>query len=247
MRKPLLIAMLAFLSIPSLAAAQTTAPPAEQKRWGVIATFTPMWKANQALQQGLFWSDPEDDSTPLFEGNEFTIGFARGSERGGDWGVSYVRKALKDFTQTTTYGPDSFCPAPNNCQTYTSTSVRSTHDVIVEGVEVHFFIPFARLANERVQLGINVGGGMGFSKGTFTETQTDTLTSTLPPSTQIDTYTSEGDVAGEIVGQIVPLVKAEFQASFRVARGLKINANIGMNAPSAFAFRIGVLYLFGAK
>jgi hypothetical protein len=247
MRKPLLIAMLAFLSIPSLVEAQTTPAPAEQKRWGVIGSFTPLWKANQALQQGLFWSDPEDDSTPLFEGNEFTIGFARGSQRGGDWGVSYVRKALKDFTQTSTYGPDTFCPTPTNCQTYSSTSTLSTHDVIVDGVEVHFFIPFARLAKERVQLGINVGGGVGFSKGTFTETITDTFTSTQPPSTQSETYTNDGDVAGEIVGQIVPLVKAEFQASFVVARGLKLNANVGMNAPSAFSFRIGVLYLFGAK
>ena len=245
MRKPLLIAILTFLSIPSLVEAQTTPPPAAQKNWGVIGSFTPMWKANQGLQQGLYWSDPEDDTTPLFEGNEFTIGFARGSERGGDWGVSYVRKALKDFTQTTTYGPDTFCPAPNNCQTYTSTTTISTHNIIVDGVEVHFFIPFARLANERVQLGVNVGGGLGFSSGTLTQTTTDTFVFTLPPSTQTETYTDEGDAAGEVIGPIVPLIKAEFQASFRVARGLKINANVGMNAPSAFAFRIGAVYFFG--
>ena len=246
MRKSLIIAMLTFLSMPSLVEAQTP-PPGEQKRWGVIGSFTPMWKANQALQQGLFWSDPDDDTIPLFEGNEFTIGFARGSERGGDWGVSYVRKALKDFSHTTTYGPESFCPTPTNCNTYSSTTTLSTHNVIVDGVEVHFFIPFARLANERVQLGINVGGGMGFSKGTFTDMTTDTFTSTQPPSTQVDHYNFEGDVAGEIVGEFLPLAKAEFQASFVVARGLKINANVGMNVPSAFSFRIGVLYLFGKK
>ena len=165
MRKPFLIATLVLLSVPALVEAQTT-PPAAEKNWGVIASFTPYWKANQGLQQGLFWSDPEDDTTPLFEGNEFTIGFVRGSARGGDWGVSYVRRALKDLTKTTTFGPDTFCPAPNSCQTYTSNSVLTTHSIVVDGVEVHFFIPFARLANERVQLGINVGGGLGFPSGT---------------------------------------------------------------------------------
>jgi hypothetical protein len=247
MRKPLLIAILTLLSIPSLVEAQTTPPPGGEKKWGVIASFTPMWKGNLSLQQGLFWSDPDDDTTPPFEGSEFTIGFVRGSARGGDWGVSYVRKPLKDITQTSTFGPETFCPAPNNCQTYSSVETLTTHNVLVDGVEVHFFIPFARLASERVQLGINVGGGVGFSSGTFTETFTDTVVFTNPPSTQVDVFTDEGDVSNEIIGAILPLAKAEFQASFRVAQGLKVNVNAGMNVPSAFAFRIGVVYLFGAK
>jgi hypothetical protein len=132
-----------------------------------------MWKGHQTLQERLFWTD---EDSPILEGTEFTIGFVRGTTRGGDWGVNYVRKPIKDYTSTFTDGPNTFCYGVNGappCQTDTYTSTTSTSNVLVEGIEVHFFVPLYRFAN-RVQLGVGVGGGVGFSSGTSAGSSTYT-------------------------------------------------------------------------
>jgi hypothetical protein len=213
----------------------------DQSRWGVQVSFVPSWKGNDSLSESLQWA-PEG---VRHEGSEFLVGFVKGTTRGGDWGVSYVRKPIKDSV-TTESQTDSFCPTPTNCVTQVDEFTQEMHDVVVDGVEAHFFLPFARFA-DRVQLGVNIGGGVGFSSGTVTSTYTLKTTTTNPPATTTQVFEDEQEAAGEVIGKYVALVKAEFQAAFVVAPGLKIRAAVGLNAPSVAAFRIGVSYLFGAR
>jgi hypothetical protein len=213
----------------------------DQSRFGLQVSFVPSWKSHDSLAESLQWA-PEG---VRHEGSEFLIGFVKGTSRGGDWGVSYVRKPIKD-TATTESQTDSFCPSPTNCVTQVEEFTQETSDVMVNGVEVHFFLPFVKFA-DRVQLGVNLGGGVGFSSGTVTTTDTIRRTSTNPPSTTTEVFTDEQEAAGDVIGKNVVLIKAEFQAAFVVAPGFKIRAAVGLNAPSVAAFRIGVSYLFGTR
>jgi len=230
------------LAMPAVASAQSTS----EKRWGVNLSFTPAWTENEKLKDRLFWGD---EDFPL-EGSELLIGFVKGTMRGGDWGVSYVRKPIKNTTVSVSQ-TQQFCSGPNNasCQTQVFSSTTESRDVLVDGVEVHFFIPVVTLAN-RVQLGVNAGGGAGFPTGTVARFGTSTNTFTqpgLPPQVTTQTFSSEGDAADEIISKVVPLLKVEFQAAVIVAPGLKIKFAAGLNAPSAPALRIGMTYLFGAR
>ena len=227
-----------------------TAQASKEKKWGVGMSFTPAWTANQDLQTKLYWG-PEPDEWPLHEGSELTVGIVRGSPRGGEWSVSYVRKPLENQTFSSTESSTS-CSGPNNafCNTFASTTTSQSNDVYVEGVEYTAFIPFVRFAAERVQIGVNVGGGAGFPKGTVTETNTFTSTFTQPgrpPQVFTDTFTDEVEAGDSITGPVVPLINAEVQAALLLGRGFKVNVAGGLNAPSAFAFRIGFSYLIGAR
>ena len=163
--------------------------------------------------------------------------------------MNYVRKPIKDYSATVSEGPITECETPQSCFTYSFTESTSTHNVLVEGVEVHFFIPFVRFAN-RVQMGVGVGGGVGFSSGTVSQSGTSSFTITQPgqpPQTFVDSFEFEGEAGDDVIGAIVPLAKVEFQTAILVARGLKINVAVGMNLPSAVSFRIGMAYRFGAR
>ena len=225
----------ACVVVPSAEAQET------DSRWGVQVSFVPSWKGNDSLSESLQWA-PEG---LRHEGSEFLVGFIKGTRRGGDWGVSYVRKAIKDSARSESQ-TDTFCPTPTNCVTQTEVFTQEIHDVVVDGVEAHFFLPFARFS-DRVQLGVNVGGGVGFSSGTVRSTDTVTRTNTSPPGTTTQVFEDEQEAAGDVIGKNVVLIKAEFLAAFMVAPGFQIRAAVGLNAPSVAAFRIGVSYQFGAR
>ena len=209
------------LMLPGIAAAQDT-------RWGVQASFTPKWTGNESFTKWIV------DGTADVEGSEWTIGFVRGAMNGGDWGLSYVRKPFKDGS--TFVENDEECGGPSGCSTFVDTN--TTRGVYLRGVEVHFFIPV--YSKSRFQIGINAGGGAGFFEGDVDVVSTSQNPG-QPPFT--DTYTDE---ASEVFWPVTPLIKAEAQVAITVAPGLKIKAGGGLNTPG-YAFRIGAMYLFGAK
>ncbi len=223
---------LLFGSIPAVAVAQLS----EDSHWGVSASVTPTWKSHERLLELLFGLDGEGE----IEGSEFTVGLVRGSMRGGEWGVSFVRKPFKNGGTLVEGGePDCF---ENFCSSHTSTKVMQ--DVALRGIEFHSFIPFVTIA-DRVQIGVNVGGGIGFPEGTIIETEQSTFSDPLFGSdTNTDTFVSP---ANEVMYKYVPLAKAEVQGAIIVAPGLKIKISGGLNLPSSTSFRIGVVYLIGAN
>lgn len=229
------------LALPAVASAQLS----NQKRWGVAASFVPTWTADSNLQQRLQWG-PED--YPNHEGSELSIGFVRGTTRGGELGVSYVRKPIKDRSETIAVN-ESDCDQ-GSCFTSVGSETIESRDVLVDAVEVHFFIPVYTVAN-RLQLGANVGGGMGFPNDAGIVRRAGTLTTTIsgpgfPPDTFTETFDDEGPAKGEIIQSFVPMIKAEFQAAILMGPSMKLKVSVGLNTPSVAAFRLGAVYYFGA-
>jgi hypothetical protein len=125
----------------------------DDSHWGVAASSTPTWTLAEPIRKVLF----EGEGT--MKGSEFTIGLVRGSTRGGDWGVSFVRKPFKDGSGDTTSDLQCFItPAQPLCATVTKSTLTQGADL--NGVQVHWFIAFATIKN-RVQVGLNVGGRVG--------------------------------------------------------------------------------------
>jgi hypothetical protein len=196
--------------------------------WGVNVSFTPTWKTLDQLKEVFV----EEEGT--LEGTEFTLGIARGSMRGGEWSVSYVHKPVRD---TAFVESEQFCDFGPSCLTATRTL--TFQDVVLKGVEYVWSKPFVTFAN-RVQVGINVGGGAAWVHGTITETH-DLVQPPLPPL-----HDEVSNPAKDTLWPVYPLGKVEAMGSFIIAPGLKIKVSGGFNFPAA-SFRIGAVYLFGAS
>jgi len=209
------------LMLPVVAAAQGT-------RWGIQASFTPTWTGNETFTKWLI------DGVPDVEGSEWTFGFVRGTMNGGDWGLSYVRKPFKDGS--TFVENEDECGSGFGCTTFNETN--TTRGVYLRGVEVDFFIPV--YSKNRFQIGINAGGGVGFVEG-----DVDVVTIQQDPGQPPQTYTST-EKASDVFFAATPLVKAEALVAITLAPGLKVKVGGGLNSPG-YAFRIGAMYLFGAK
>src|SRR5687768_11228662 len=135
-----------FFSLSMLIAVEAAAeqvgapvPPEIPAQWGVSVGFTPRWRGIDSMVTG-------DRSTPVtLEGTELRLGFVRGRERSGDWGISFMWKDVKEGL--TVGDPNDFYRR-----------VTTTRGTAIVGAEVHKFIPFARLRN-RLQVGVNLAGG----------------------------------------------------------------------------------------
>jgi len=73
------VVIVAVLSVASQAAAQD--------QWGVNVALTPSWESGPVVKQ-LFSADRVD-----MQGSEVRVGFVRGLELSGDWGISFVNTA----------------------------------------------------------------------------------------------------------------------------------------------------------
>jgi hypothetical protein len=224
-----------------LVAAASVVPAFAQNNtshWGASVSFTPQWKAHDKLQE-LLWAEGD----PALEGSEFTVGIVRGSTRGGDWGVSFVRKPVKDGATITRIDEQSDAQF----------SGRQTHtlvfqDVYLQGVEFHGFIPFATI-KDRVQIGVNLAGGIAKTRGTIEETFETFSQFRLPNGeviTNQDTSTNTFP-AKEIIYEYQPLGKVEAQAAFILAPSFKLKVGGGFNMPSDVCFRVGATVLIGAR
>jgi hypothetical protein len=209
-----------------------------QSSWGVLVNFTPTWKANSTFQE-LFLGEGEG----TIEGSDFTIGLARGRNLGGHWSIAYTRKKIKNGSSLVF--EESF---QDTFSSYSSTETLVFQDVYYDGIEAFVFIPFVTIKN-RVQIGLSVGGGAGFPKGTIEETDVTVQTFTLPggpPVTEIDTQVETVPAKDKILA-IQPMGRIEVLGAVIVTPGLKVLFGGGMNLPSSFAFSVGAVYLIGAK
>lgn len=223
-----LVAVLAGL-IPSAAAAQAAQP----SHWGVEVSVTPTWTMASQLKQ-VFSGEVS------VTGSELTVGLVRGRDRGGDWGVSYVRKPFKDGSRTV--DAKQQC---NGSTCFPQVKTEVFEGVTLSGLEVHKYFAFVRAS--RVQVGLNIAAGAAQMKGNIREikdgffvifnngviTATPTHTETLEP-------------AADKLLKTFPLLKVEAEGAVLVAPGLKLKVAGGLNFPS-YSVRVLAMYLFGSK
>ena len=214
--------------VPAPAAAQ-----APSSHWGVTVSFSPSAEAHETYRELVY----EFEGSGSVKSAEFTIGVVRGSTRGGDWGVSFVRKPLKDGSRATE--SDTDCFQPSSCSTFTYTKIM--RNVVLTGVEFHWAPTFVTIA-DRLQIGINIGGGIASVSGDLEEVFVNEFTDpNFPDSTNTDV-----SPANEVLFKPQPLGKVEAQGSLIVTPAFKVRVAGGFNAPG-FGVRIGAVYLIGAR
>lgn len=245
-RRAVLLAL--ALLVPASLFAQDTS------HWGVAVAVNPTWKVPSNLKV-LFNGDTAID----IKSQDFSIGIARGKTLGGDWSVSYIRKNFKDgsFADNTEVECNTFV---TGC--FTSGTRRTLHGVTLSGIEAIKFIKIANI-KDRVQIGLNVGGGIGSLKGDVEVREFDVAVSCNNRGQCTGTQTqkvSTVDAGSEVCGADgsdceqalfalprFPLGKVEIAAGVVVMPGLKVRVSGGLDFPGQSVFRLTGVYLIGAK
>jgi hypothetical protein len=233
-------AIVVFPGMPAVAAAQTT--PGNGSHLGAKVSVVKAWTMSDQVKDLL----SDENEQVSIDGSEFEIGFVRGSTYGGDWGVSFVRKPFKDGSGVKSTGQDCFNQAETICRP--NTEVARTQNVLLTGVEVHWFIRVVNIAH-RVQIGANVGGGIAQTSGQVVKT-TDRFEPTAfnqqGPTAFNPIHEEETLEAKDELFPYFPLFKLEVVGSVILAPPLKVQFAYGMNFPANSARVMGV-YLFGAR
>jgi hypothetical protein len=203
-----------LLFAPSPAAAQIDDPS-----WGITAGVSPQWSMPGEWLAGLF-----DATTVDVKGPEFRLGIIRGTTMGGEWGVSLIHKRLSKESTIEVEGTNDLL-----------TVVADDAELI--GVEVHRFFPFARAG--RVQIGVNLGGGIAQLRGFVTGRQTGATSTdfTLP-------FPEAFVVTGQEIDWM-PLARAELGAATLIGERFKVRVSGGFNMPGFQIISLSFSYLLG--
>ena len=221
--------------LPQICAAQ------DKSHWGIVGTATPLWKVPSQLEQ-LF------DGTVDIKGQDVSIGIARGRSRGGDWGVSFIHKRLKDGSRVDNIEQD--CDSfSNGC--FADGESYTTRSVAINGLEVHKYIPFVTI-KDRTQIGLNIAGGFGKWSGTVEHRQVfaDFVSFNQATGRAVgvarETVTTEQ--ARELLDlPVMPLFKLQVAGAVRVTPALKLRVEGGLDLPGYERIHIAAVYLIGAK
>lgn len=228
------------LMLTCLLPASSAAQGDDDPHFGVGGSVSPFWKSRSDLVATVGLED-----VGTIEGTELSIGFVRGRTRGGDWGVSFVRKPFKDTTSSITESGTDEC-GPSCSSSFSQTRTTAFENVYLRGIEVHWSPAFVTIGG-RVQIGMNIAGGIAVPEGTVTETFDTTTSSTFQGQTFTNHFTdSHSSPAKDVLFSKVPLFKVEAQGAVILAPGLKVKVSGGLNNPG-LGIRIGAVYLFGAN
>ena len=213
---------------------------AQSSSWGVVGSVTPRWSVPSNL--GTVFGGNVD-----MRGSDVTIGVARGRELGGDWGVSYVHKRIRDGSRVEDLG--QFCPQSNSC--FTEGSLLVTRGVTMDGIEVNKFVPFATI-KRRVQVGMNVGGGIGSFKRDLEQHEFGADFVSADPRTGQVTFRQTEQVTTTPAKELfplsfMPLGTAQVAVGVIAAPGFKVRAAGGLSFPGTTSFSLTGVYLFGAR
>ena len=231
------LAIICSFAMPSVARAQD-----KSSHWGVRVTLIPGWELHDSVRNLLL--DENEEGT--IKGTEFAIGFVRGRMDSGDWGVSFVRKPYDSASGFISNDQDCFNQAQTICRP--NTELTRFDNVYLNAFEVHKFIAFAHITR-RAQVGLNVAGGFGTLKGnivTITDRFEPTGFNQNGPTGFVQRHEEEVKLANDELFLFRLLIKLEAEGAITVARGVKVKIAGGLNFPSV-GFRVGVVYLIGAK
>jgi hypothetical protein len=237
----------------SVAEAQT-----DRTRWGAGGSVVPAWVIPTGegplakLAEVVMESGEEGIDV---DGLDFRVGIVRGRTFSGEWGVSFVRRSMKDGStqgaltedcqDSNPFGqPMVLCFVGGTRYTY--------QDVRMNGIEANKFIPFVTV-KQRVQFGIDLGGGVGWMSGTAIQ---ETPHNDFVPvrnaqgqvigQTLVTTITTETvDASQLMVFDPTLLGRVEFAVAAILAPQLKVRFSLGMNFPGSHVASVGASYFFG--
>ena len=215
MRPSAILVLLACLVIvPARAHAQI-----DDTTWGITAGVSPQWSI-----PGDWLADVFDATSLDVKGPEFRVGVIRGTTNGGEWGVSLIHKRLSKESEFDIEGTNN-------------TLKVVADDAEMIGVEVHRFFPFARAG--RVQIGVNLGGGIAQLRGFVSGVQVG------PTSTNFTLPFPEAFVVAGSEIDWIPLARAELGAATLIGDRLKIRVSGGFNMPGFQVISLSFSYLLG--
>jgi hypothetical protein len=247
-RVVLLVSALALL-IPTIASAQD-----DESHWGVAVSVKPKWKAADNLKA--LW---DAEQAIDIESSDFSIGVARGKTLGGDWNLNFIRKNFKDGS--TVDNTELQCDFGPGVPCLRFGEFKTLRNVKLTGIEAVKFIKFANI-KDRVQIGLNVGGGFGTLQGDVDVVKFDVNQAcnnrgcTFTPTQQSFTVDADGEICDGsddecdnalFVLSRFPLGKVELAVGAIVAPGLKIRVAGGFDFPGQNVFNLTGIYLFGAN
>lgn len=219
-------------------------PEENRSRWGVSVSATPRWDTFGPVEK-LSTAETLD-----LHGSEFTIGLVRGSDNGGDWGVSLVRRTVSSDSSvsivTRTHEVGGFFEEP---RFFYDTIAHSLRSATMTGVEVHKYAPF--LKTRRVQAGLTFAAGFAKVSGTtvsvYATYEDGPGMNWNNPVPRVETRELP---AKEVfkdtlsLSSPLPLARLEATVSIRATSQVKVKVGGGLAFPGKAVFRVGVSYLF---
>ena len=199
------------------------APAAAQPdQWGISIAVTPAWQTGPGVNR-LFGADRID-----MQGSEFRVGFVRGIDLSGDWGLSFVKTTIAENSSLDVHM--SACQR-GSCGTF----LRTIEPTRMTGFEFHQFQPF-KTWRDRVQLGMVGAVGLGWMHGqVYKRTTSD--------SGDAESFTADASELFPPSKSVVPLLRLEIAASAIVVRGMKVRAGGGFGMPGYHKFGLTLTYL----
>ena len=209
---------------PAVLFAMTAAAPAEaqflqafqETGWGAHLSYTPNWESPDPYRF-LLGADEVVD----WRGSDYSVGFVRGRATGGEWGLAFVRQRVEADSLICLSAAADGCQDP----------VEAAEGLRLQGLEFHWFTPFARFAGDRVQLGVNAGAGAGWYDGSVLRPGV-----AAGPVNAAEVLRLRGP--GGTDGMPVPMFRIELAVGGALAPGLRLMASGGYGLPGSR--RIGV-------
>lgn len=193
-----------------------------QDQWGVSLSLTPSWESGPGVNR-LFGADRVD-----MQGSEFRIGFVRGVDTSGDWGVSLVRTTIANDSSLDV---DTSACGRGSCGTF----LRTVEPTRMTGFEIHYFEPW-KTWRDRIQIGAVGAVGLGFLRG-------QVYKRTITEESEVEAYDAK---AGELFPpskSVLPLLRMEVAAAAIIVPGVKVRASGGFAMPGYHTFGVTVSYL----
>jgi hypothetical protein len=211
-RRYFLLGLLIWSVTASVAEAQ-----ARRTYWGAEVDLTPKWRV-PGWQEVVFDAQQMD-----LAGSEFRIGFIRGQSLGGDWGLSYVGRSVKDASAAILTNDGD---------------VISTSDNSMRGLEIRRFAPFTTI-KDRVQIGLTFGAGVGWYKETVAVRHPDGSVEVVPAKA---IFSPNG-----IDFPVQPLGRFELTVAGIINQNIKVKASGGVAFPGQHTFSVSAIYLFAPR
>jgi hypothetical protein len=216
--------------------------PGRESHWGVSGSLIPRWEFPRALAE--VWNLDTD-----MKGSEFRVGIVRGSDLGGDWGVSFVKKVIDDDS-VVQLREQACVQLPGGSAQCARGAYHVTRDAGMRGVEAHLFMPFGTI-KRRVQVGATFAGGVAEIQGT-----SNRFIEHLVVNGSRVTLATESIGSGPFKEtlqdlpqdwKVVPIGRVALGVAVIAAPGFKIRAEGGVNFPGYHRVAVHAHYLFGAQ